>query len=44
MRAKKVSKEVLSYWRKREKELIEIKKRKERLEQEKKKREEEERE
>ncbi|CAD8141070.1 unnamed protein product [Paramecium pentaurelia] len=44
LRAKKLSKEAQSYWRKRDKELIEIKKRKEKLEQERKKKEEEERE
>lgn len=44
LRAKKLSKEAQQYWRKRDKELIEIKKRKEKLEQERKKKEEEERE
>ncbi|CAK82325.1 unnamed protein product (macronuclear) [Paramecium tetraurelia] len=44
MRAKKLSKEAQAFWRKRDKELIEIKKRKEKLEQERKKKEEEERE
>ena len=43
-RAKKIHREVLIYWRKREKELNELRKRKERLEAEMKKREEEERE
>ncbi|CAD8058829.1 unnamed protein product [Paramecium sonneborni] len=44
IRAKKLSKEAQAYWRKRDKELIEIKKRKEKLEQDRKKKEEEERE
>ena len=44
LRAKKLSKEAQSYWRKRDKELIEIKKRKEKFVQERKQKEEEERE